>query len=366
VTLRQLPRVLVLIGSGEMAPQMGRVHRSVISALSAGSASGAVTAAVIDTPYGFQENAAAISADALDYFGRRLGLVATLASLPRADVDILVREQAYASLRAADLVFSGPGSPSYALSQWSSTEIPTIFADKLLSGGALVLASAAALTVGRFSAPIYEMYKAGEDPYWLPGLDVLSVVGIQAAVIPHWNNGEGTTHDTRFCFLGERRLRRLEEQLPTDVMILGVDEHTALVVDFDARRATVRGRGNVTIRYAGNEDSIEKGQEVPLEALTRSATALPARPSTAKNRSRDVGRDVELAQRIVNLEADSERLLARVRLVEPLIRELIELRKRARSAGDYATADKIRTHLAELGVELTDSADGTSSFRIGR
>ena len=54
-------RFLVLIGSGELAPQMARVHRAVIKALRESSTGGKVQAAVIDTPFGFQENADALS-----------------------------------------------------------------------------------------------------------------------------------------------------------------------------------------------------------------------------------------------------------------------------------------------------------------
>ena len=128
--MNQLPRLLVIIGSGEMAAQMARVHRYVIGRLAAARDNGtAVRAAVIDTPYGFQENADALSADALDFFGRRLGMDAGLATLRRADADVVARETAYARVREADFVFSGPGSPTYALAQWSATEMPTLFAD---------------------------------------------------------------------------------------------------------------------------------------------------------------------------------------------------------------------------------------------
>src|SRR3954454_16285266 len=252
-----------------MAPQMARVHRWVIHLLAEGTDadSGAVRAAVLDTPYGFQENADALSAEAVDFFGRRLGLDVNIASLRRADAEVVSREMAYATLRESDFVFSGPGSPSYALSQWASSEVPTLFADKLLNGGAVVVASAAALTLGRFTVPIYEIYKAGDDPRWLPGLDVLSAVGIHAAVVPHWDNADGTNHDTRYCFLGERRFVQLERQLPDDVFVLGIDEHTALVLDLDARLATVRGRGGVTIRRNGREVAHASGEELHLDEL---------------------------------------------------------------------------------------------------
>src|SRR6476469_5489416 len=124
------PRYLVLIGSGELAPQMARVHRAVIKALRERSSGSAVAAAVIDTPFGFQENADELSMELLDFFGRRMGLDVALASLRRADTDAVARELAYETIRGAEFVFSGPGSPSYAAAQWSTTEIPTLLAEK--------------------------------------------------------------------------------------------------------------------------------------------------------------------------------------------------------------------------------------------
>jgi cyanophycinase-like exopeptidase len=356
-----LPRLLVIIGSGEMAAQMSRVHRSVMRRLAAARGDGAaVRGAVVDTPYGFQENAAAISADALDYFGRRLGLDVSLASLPRSDGDILAREAAYAAIREADFVFSGPGSPSYALSQWSETEVPTLFADKLVSGGALVVASAAALTLGVFTAPIYEVYKAGEDPYWLPGLDILAAIGINAVVIPHWDNAEGTGHDTRYCFLGRRRLEILESRLPTDVFLLGIDEHTALVVDLDAHHATVRGRGSVTVRRQGAEMTFSTGSDFPLDNF-RTAIRRLAQPKAPDAQATG---ESNLARRLLALEAATAELRTRADLVDPLIEELLRLRNAARAAADYATADAIRALLAGLEIELRDSADGATSYRV--
>ena len=105
------------------------------------------------------------------------------------------------------------------------------------------MASAAALTLGRYTIPVYEIYKVGEAPRWLDGLDLLTPLGLPVAVVPHYDNAEGGNHDTRFCYLGERRLRVLEAELPPDVFILGVDGHTALVLDLDAGSASVLGSG---------------------------------------------------------------------------------------------------------------------------
>ena len=74
---------------------------------------------------------------------------------------------------------------------------------------------------------MYEIYKVGDDPHWLDGLDLLGRrPACAAAVVPHYDNAEGGTHDTRFCYMGERRLRGLERELPDDVFVLGVDGHT--------------------------------------------------------------------------------------------------------------------------------------------
>ena len=93
------------------------------------------------------------------------------------------------------------------------------------------------------TVPVYEIYTAGEPPRWEDGLDLLRTTGLSAAVIPHFDNAEGGTHDTRFCYLGERRLTSLERRLAADTCVLGVDEHTACVFDLDRGTADVRGRG---------------------------------------------------------------------------------------------------------------------------
>jgi hypothetical protein len=339
---------------------MSRVHRSVMRRLGGeGRQASELTAAVVDTPYRFQENADAISAGLLDYFGRRLGMRAEIASVLASD-DVLTRESALARIRQADFVFSGPGSPSYVLRQWSATELPAILAAKMREGGAVVVASAAALTLGRFTVPVYEIYKAGHDPYWMPGLDVLSSIGISAAIVPHWDNAEGAGHDTRFCFLGERRLKALAELLPADVAIVGVDEHTALVLDLDADRASVRGRGSVTLRRNGREVGHPNGEEFAIDDLR--GPASPATAAPAQRTADESDEAADLARKLIALESSAAAMGSRASLAEPLVQTLIEMRAMARANGSYAAADLIRDRLAALGVELADASDGTTDY----
>ena len=415
-----LPRILTIMGSGETTPTMARVHRAVLDRLGEKP----VPAVVVDTPYGFQENAADITARTVDYFATTVGAPFSVASFLSADADPLARETALVRIREARLVFTGPGSPSYALRQWSGSEIPRLLADKLARGGAVTMASAAALTLGRFTVPVYEIYKVGEEPHWLDGLDLLTPVGLPVAVVPHYDNAEGGNHDTRFCYLGERRLRVLESALPAEVFILGIDGHTALVMDLDAGSATVLGLGTVTVRKDGRSTVFPAGAEIAIADLAAAARSDGrARPGalahdsdgsgvpvieapTAPGLLRDeVSRlegifnssleecDAAAAVRaILTLEetiqawshdTDQSDALATARsslrsaivclgelaasstndpveIVRPFVEALLAERLRARTGRDWAAADAIRDRLLAAGIELHDTPDGTT------
>jgi len=44
---------------------------------------------------------------------------------------------------------------------------------------------------------------------------------------------------------------------------------------------------------------------------------------------------------------------------------LMDLRKDAKKNKDFATSDRIRNQLAEMGIQLKDEKDGGMSYRIG-
>ena len=173
-----------------------------------------------------------------------------------------------ADIRTADWVFAGPGSPSYALAHWQAGPVAAGLRDRVLAGhGMTVLASAAAATAGQFTLPVYEIYKAGGAPRWLPGLDLLGTLGLKVAVIPHYDNAEGGRYDTRYCYLGERRLAVLERELPADAAVLGVDEHTAVLIDLWAKHIEIRGRGGVTVRRSGDSVVLPAGTRLSAADL---------------------------------------------------------------------------------------------------
>lgn len=240
-------RYLALMGSGENSPIMVTPHQKIIKATGKD-----LNPINLNTPYAFQENKDELSAKIEKYFEVNVG------------TKIITAEE----ISNSQWVFAGPGSPTYNLKQWRTSGI-NLELDKLLERGSLVLASAAAMSIGSKVMPVYEMYKVGEDPYWVDGLDILGkATGINAAVIAHYNNAQGGTHDTRYCFAGERRMLKLESQLPAETAILGIDEHTGISFDLDAGNAEVFGKGVVTFKKNGNIKIFENKSIISINEFT--------------------------------------------------------------------------------------------------
>ncbi len=412
------PRLLAIMGSGETAPTMAKVHRLLVERLGVPP----VDAVLVDSPYGFQENADEISQRTVGYF-RNLQIPLDVASWRTAD-DVLPRERALARIDDADYVFAGPGSPTYALGVWEHSVLRDVLVGKLTNGGCVAFASAAALTLGVATVPVYEIYKVGTAPYWAAGLDLLAQIGLHAAVIPHYDNAEGGTHDTRFCYLGERRLRLLESMLETDTVVLGVDEHTAGLFDLEADTVTVLGRGALTVRRQGVSTVFPSGATIAIDELraiaagggptvgspsarSSAAEATDLTPSLRAEadrleqvfdtglRARDVRAAVtavlELEQAIVDWSADTEeedsteapramlrRMVTRLgelaavgtrdprEVVAPFVDALIELRDQAREQGSWTLADTLRDRLTAAGIEVRDTPDGAVWLLAGR
>jgi cyanophycinase-like exopeptidase len=261
--------MIVLMGSGELTATMVEVHKEILSRLG-----GEPKAVFLDTPAGFQLNADQLSQRAVEYFLTRVQHPMTVASFKSKDVSPFEAEKAYGLLKQSDYILVGPGSPTYAVRHWKDSPVPEIIAERIEKGGCLVAASAAALTVGRFTLPVYEIYKVGQELHWVEGMDVLGHFGLNYVVVPHWNNAEGGTHDTRCCFIGEPRFKSLASMLTPGVGVFGLDEHTACIIDFARGEAVIRGIGSVTIRYAGSEKVYRRGESFPVDVLRGKAEGV--------------------------------------------------------------------------------------------
>ncbi len=377
---------LILIGSGELAPTMVPIHRRGLEA----ARTDVVT--VLDSPYGFQENADGLTERIRAFFSTSLGAEVVVAGLRRVEASEGTRLRALAAVEAARYLFAGPGSPSYALRVWSEAGIGDALARRLAAGATVSLASAAAPTAGVHTIPVYEIYKVGADPFWLDGLDLTGPLGLPMVVVPHWNNAEGGTHDTSRCYIGRRRFERLAERI--EVGVVGIDEHTAAVFDFGGESLAVFGRGTVTLLGEG-ERVVGAGETLGLDEVGRVlGSGPPVRPQVEPSPSPGgslgdalaVG-DVEAAVEVVAAwiehavegSAEARRELERgvVRLVElavegaedprgriaGFVELILDLRARLRAEGRWEEADAVRGRLEELGVEVQDRPEG-STWRV--
>jgi hypothetical protein len=221
-------------------------------------------------------------------------------------------------------------------------------------GTALIFASAATIAIGSVALPVYEIYKVGEDPHWKPGLDLLHEMGLSLAVIPHWNNSEGGSElDTSRCFIGQERFSLLQKQLQSDVTILGLDEHTGLLIDLDAEMCSVSGRNQVHVIRGKNELHFNSGDQFPLSTLGDYAPlAVPQQ-----------GIVPEVWHKVTS---DRERLLARASPEEQPSDEvltLVEQRQKARLARDWVLSDEIRMQIEGMGWKVKDTPEGPRLLR---
>ncbi len=413
------PGPIVVIGSGEMADAMAETHRALFARL--GEAPRPV---FLDTPAGFELNVDQIDQKAVSYFSRNFGLDLALARYRNAEVDPAQIGAALTAIQRANYLFAGPGSPSYGIRIWRNSPVWQSLCDRWREGAMIAFSSAAATTLGALSIPVYEIYKVGEPVHWIEGLDLLGVIGIRAAVVPHWNNGSGDQHDTRFCFMGAPRLEQLERQLPEGVAIIGVDEYTALFINSETCRAEVLGLGEVTIRLNGRQTVYRHGATFIWNEIQQSPMGLSEASLTAKDTD-----NINTSAPILNEKADSDiaqlrdsvqgafarndyqaavnglvalgltagvgleqglpgRAEASVQALQAtlpllanaapdsdgehtsdtefgtLIDLLVELRTELRQAKQWAFADRIRDKLTALDIAIADTPDGTSWQRL--
>jgi cyanophycinase-like exopeptidase len=354
------PRILAIMGSGETAPTMAKVHRDLFARFGPAP----VPAAILDTPYGFQENADDLSERTVRFFADSVGRVVAVATYRSRDADAVTAATALARIREARYVMAGPGSPSYALRHWADGPIPGALAALVHDGGVLTMASAAALTIGVVTIPVYEIYKVGDEPSWLPGLDLLGdLTGLRAAVIPHYDNAEGGNHDTRFCYMGERRLRALESTLPAEAFVLGVDSHTALLFDIERDVVSVHGLGGATVRVDGRSTVLPAGSEVPIRTLAEIAADLSAGKTAdigweaaPRDVAGDTGVRTPAAPPVTSLRDEMARLEG------TFIAALGHGDSRAAAAALIELDDTIEARI-RAGEDSPDLDDATSTFR---
>lgn len=336
------PGAVVLFGSGETAA----VGREALRWLRA-SGRDPCSVAVLETPAGFEVNAEAVAGRWARFLRRQSELrSAEVEQVPARrrgtpftpDDPIIARP-----ILGADLIVLGAGSPSYAVRQlrgsvtWSNAQ-----AAHLLDAS-FFFASAAAIAAGTCALPVYEIYKVGEDPHWNDGLRLFELYGLGLAVMTHWDNTEGGAGlDTSHCYMGEPRFRELLERLPSGVVVVGIDEHTALAIDPATAEAQVLGRGGLTLVRAGRETAFESGTRLPLSEL--GPFALPDVDAVVASDTRSAIAAARAAREYTRPPAEIDALIAS--------------RQDARARRDWPTADRMRDEIAERGWHVEDTPSG--------
>lgn len=258
---------VILFGSGETARHGRQVQEEVLQRLGS-----PVNVAILATPSGFQPNAAfvveklrAFVERSLQNYKPRIQLVHANRKGGPGDPD---DPEVFAPLLDADYILAGPGSPTYTARQLAGTRTWDAIRERWSVGAVLAFSSAAAIALGAHVLPVYEIYKAGSDLHWQRGLDLFAHVGLELAIVPHWNNAEGGANlDTSRCFMSAGRFEALTGLLPPIATVLGIDEHSSAIIDVNRNTLAVRGQGEITILGGGERRVARPGEELPLALL---------------------------------------------------------------------------------------------------
>ena len=336
---------IAFLGSGETSLAGGRIFEHL-----ARQVGEPLRIAILETPAGFEPNSALVAGRVTDFLKTRLANYK-----PQVDV-IPARKkgtshspddpETCAPLLRANLVFMGPGSPTYAIRQLKDSLAWDLLRARHRLGAALVFASAATIAVGQVGLPVYEIYKVGQDVHTVPGLGIFDDFGVPLSFIPHWNNTDGGQDvDTSRCFMGRERFDAWCGQLPENHTVLGLDEHTGIVFDFQRHECLVMGVSSVSLARACNPAIFPSGSTVPLEEIGKFQIPDPLSKgisSTAWEMAASAPPPASVMEEIPPPEATA----------------LAEARQQARARRDWAAADGYRRQILSLGWTVQDTPEG--------
>lgn len=339
---------IALLGSGETSLAGGRVFETIAMRLPR-----PVQIALLETPAGFELNSPQVAGRVGEFLKTRLQnfdpIVDVVPARKRGtayspdDPDILQ------PLLHANIIFMGPGSPTYAVRQLQGSLAWDLVRARHRLGAALVFASAATISVSEYALPVYEIYKVGEDVRMIPGLGLFNDFGLSLSLIPHWNNSDGGADlDTSRCFVGMDRFSQWCSMLPSDHTVIGLDEHTGLIIDFEAGKCTVNGISSVTLLRECNPEIHPAGKVFPIDELGE--VHWPGTPDEGIPAA-----TWELVRNFGQTQVQDE--------VPARVIQLAEERMQARLRKDWAAADLLRRRIERYGWTIQDTSEGQKIVR---
>ena len=333
---------IAFLGSGETSLAGGRIFETLAKNLD-----DAPRIALMETPAGFELNSAQVVGKVGDFMKTRLQNykpVVDVVPARKKDSDFSPDDpEIIEPLLYANMIFMGPGSPTYAIRHLQDTLAWDVIRARHRLGATLIFASAATISVGAHALPVYEVYKVGMDVHAVDGLDYFKDFGVHLSFTPHWNNAEGGADlDTSRCFVGMDRYNEWCDLLPDTNTTLGLDEHTGLIIDFESGMCEVSGVSSVSIVRECDPEIYPSGTKFEMKEIGDFEYPDPIES--------DIPADVwDMVANAPPLEEDkpSEEVVS-----------LAEKRLAAREDKNWDESDKLRDEIASHGWTVQDTKDG--------
>jgi hypothetical protein len=340
------PGQILLLGSGETSPEGGRIFETL-----AKQTPGRAVFAIMETPAGFELNSQKVAGRVADFLKNRLKNYDPIFHLIPArkrgtelgpdNAEILK------PLLSSNIIYMGAGSPTYAVRQLKESRALEMVRALHARGAALVLASAAVIAAGFKALPVYEIYKVGQDPFWNDGLDLLGVYGLPLVFIPHWNNQDGGADlDTSRCFMGQVRFSPMLSDLPAGIRVIGLDELTALWIDFPKRTCMVMGKGSMHLLEGDRQEDFPAGSHFHISRLGGYRAVNGLIPGVSDRVWNEV------------LASESLKKEAAARSAPGDVLNLAADRQKAREEKNWIKADEIRAEIEKAGWQVNDTPAG--------
>ena len=333
---------IAFLGSGETSLAGGRIFESLARKID-----GAIRIALMETPAGFELNSSQVVGRVGDFMKTRLQnykpVVDIIAARKKDSQYSPDDPEIIKPLLNANMIFMGPGSPTYAIRHLKDTLAWDVIRARHRLGATLVFASAATISIGAHSLPVYEIYKVGQDVHAVDGLNLFKDFGVHLSFVPHWNNAEGGVDlDTSRCFMGMDRFAEWCNLLPAENTTLGLDEHTGIIIDFEDGTCEVSGVSSVSLVRECDPEIYSSGSKFGLNELGEIQIPNPI--------EKDIPAHVwDMVMDAPPLQDDgpSDEIIA-----------LAERRLSERANKNWAESDKLRDQITELGWTVQDSKDG--------
>jgi hypothetical protein len=338
---------IAFLGSGETSLAGGRIFESLVR-----DQQGPLRIALMETPAGFELNSTQVVGRVGEFMASRLQNYRPLIDIVPArkkgsrydpnDPEIVK------PLLYANMIFMGPGSPTYAIRQLKDTLAWDVIRARHRLGATLIFASAATISVGAHALPVYEVYKVGQDMYVVDGLNFFADFGLHLSFIPHWNNADGGVDlDTSRCFVGMERFAEWCGQVPIENTTIGLDEHTGIILDLERGTCEVSGVSSVSLVRECIPEMHPAGSTFDLKELGDIQNPQPIE----KNIPAHVWDMVCNAPPLEEVPPDDVIALA-------------EKRQQARASKQWDESDRLRTEIASRGWMVQDSKDGYKLVEI--